>query len=118
MHQWKVMSVSYIHAPIPASEIEPWVTLDKAARSLVLLQQSRKLATSARQLRDNDARTVDVDLTQSGRQTYTCMAKQMAGLQSELFRGLDSGSIESMFVMFNRLETEAKGANSPPSQLR
>lgn len=119
-HQWKVMSVLYSMGPRPASEIEPWVTLDKAAISRAL-QQLRKLGYIKRHLRDTDARTVDIALTENGRQAYARMAKQMSRLQSELLCELDTDAVNMLFTSFDRLEAKLrrhmKSSGAKPSRL-
>jgi hypothetical protein len=84
-HQWKVMSVLYGVATMPAFEVAKYVTLDKAAISRAV-RQLLELGFAERALRQSDARRIDVSLTRKGRACYARMAAQIARLQETCSR--------------------------------
>ncbi|MDX3905625.1 MAG: MarR family winged helix-turn-helix transcriptional regulator [Pigmentiphaga sp.] len=103
LHQWKVMSVICRYAPIPASEIMRWVTLDKAAVSRAV----RKLQTRGlieRRLSDGDARVTHILPTRKGRDMNDRVASRIAKLQGELLASVDDAKVRAMFEAFDRIE--------------
>ena len=102
-HQWKVLSVLYAFEPMLASQVERWVTLDKAAISRAV-HQLRKLGLAERKVREADRRSLDVVLTRKGRDVYSDMARDMAQIQAKLFKDIDDDRIKSLFNLMNILE--------------
>lgn len=102
-NQWKVMSVLYHFAPMPASVILKWSTLDKATISRTIQSLSRQGLVS-RQLNASDARTVDVQLTARGRDKYARMGSRIKTLQERLFQDLSGREVQALFATLDRIE--------------
>jgi DNA-binding MarR family transcriptional regulator len=107
-HQWKVMSVLYGVATMPAFEVAKYVTLDKAAISRAV-RQLLELGFAERALRQSDARRIDVSLTRKGRACYARMAVQIARLQETLFAALGEKHKRALFGAIDALEAKLKG---------
>ncbi len=106
-NQWKVMSVLYHFAPLPASEILKWSTLDKAtiSRTIQMLLQQKLVS---RELNQSDARSVDVKLTAKGLEKYSRMGHKVTALQESLFEGLSAEDERTLFAMLDKVEQRLK----------
>ena len=102
-HQWKVLSVLYAHPPMPASDIQKWVTLDKAAISRAG-QQLQRLELIERKLHPSDGRAVNISLSERGRQMYARMAEDMSRLQTELLAGFGDKKTQLLFESLGEIE--------------
>lgn len=112
VHQWKVLSVLYHHAPMPAVEIERWVTLDKAAISRAVAQLLRA-GLVERQLRAADGRTADILLTDAGRGLSERISAATAALQDSLMQALPPGEQRRFFEALDELEAALRRADFP-----
>jgi DNA-binding MarR family transcriptional regulator len=106
-HQWKVLSVVCEFAPLLASGVERWVTLDKSAISrAVKALVEKRLVT--RRMRLDDARAVDLMPTAAGRACNRRIARQVTELQSALLTRLKKGDEQRLFATFDALERELR----------
>ncbi|AZG11189.1 MarR family transcriptional regulator [Pigmentiphaga sp. H8] len=106
-HQWKVLSVICSYAPMPASGIMQWVTLDKSAISRAV----RKLHTAGlieRRLSDSDARFSEILPTRKGRDSYRRMAESIQRLQASVLDGLPQEKVRDMFDAFSHMEAQLR----------
>lgn len=106
-HQWKVLSVICSYAPMPASGIMQWVTLDKSAISRAV----RKLHTAGlieRRLSDSDARFSEILPTRKGRDSYRRMAESIQRLQASVLDGLPEEKVRDMFDTFSHMEAQLR----------
>lgn len=106
-HQWKVLSVVCELAPLPASEVERWVTLDKSAisRAVKALVEGGLVS---RQLSAHDGRTIDLLPTAAGRACNGRIARQMKKFQADLLARLPKRDAERLFGVLDRLERELR----------
>ncbi|TFY98679.1 MarR family winged helix-turn-helix transcriptional regulator [Ramlibacter rhizophilus] len=107
-HQWKVLSVVCEFAPLAATEVERWVTLDKSAISrAVKALVERKLVT--RRANSDDSRSIDLLPTAAGRQCNGRIARKVGRVQGELLERLPKRDAERLFLVLDRLERELRG---------
>lgn len=101
---WKVLSVLYHKGPMPAVGVEAWVTLDKSAisRSVASLLQSGLVQ---RQLRSQDARSADIELTTAGVALSERLTAAMAALQDRLMQGLPRPDRQRLFEALDVVES-------------
>lgn len=111
--QWKVLSVLFHHAPMPAVDIELWVTLDKAAISRAVGQLLRAGLVD-RRLRADDARTADVLLTAQGRLVSECINEAMAALQDALMGEVLTEDARLFFDVLDKVEAALRRLGSLP----
>jgi DNA-binding MarR family transcriptional regulator len=114
-HQWKVMSVICNFAPIPASEVMRWVTLDKSAISRAV----RKLHTQGlieRKLSDSDARISHIMPTRKGRDMNKRLVEKIATLQTGLLSSITDTRVRAMFEAFDQLEGQLRERFSPTEE--
>lgn len=88
---------------MPATEVAKWVILDKAATSRSVAQLMR-LGLVKRQLRQEDARVVDVMPTEEGSRLYSRLASKMAVFQQELFKDLSELEVRNLFELIDYLD--------------
>lgn len=112
VQQWKVLSVLYHHAPMPAVEIERWVTLDKAAISRAVAQLLRA-GLVERRLRAGDGRTADILLTTAGQAVSDRITTATAALQDSLMQALPPGEQRRFFEALDELEAALRRADFP-----
>ncbi|MBL0419325.1 winged helix-turn-helix transcriptional regulator [Ramlibacter sp. AW1] len=106
-HQWKVLSVVCEFAPLAASEVERWVTLDKSAISRAVKSLvEKKLIT--RRVSAADGRTIDLLPTASGRTRNARIAQQVSQLQDALLERLPKRDTERLFAALDQLEQELR----------
>lgn len=104
-HQWKVLSVVCQFAPLQASEVERWVTLDKSAIS----RAAKSLADMellTREPNANDSRSIDLLPTPAGRACNARIARRVGKFQAALLERLPKRDAERLFIVFDVLERE------------
>lgn len=101
---WKVLSVLYHKGPMPAVGVEAWVTLDKSAisRSVANLLQAGLVQ---RQLRSQDARSADIELTTAGVAISERLTAATAALQDRLMQGLSRPDRQRFFEALDMVES-------------
>lgn len=101
---WKVLSVLYHKGPMPAVGVEAWVTLDKSAisRSVASLLRSGLVQ---RQLRSQDARSADIELTTAGVALSERLTAATAALQDRLMQGLPRPDRQRLFEALDVVES-------------
>ncbi|MFM1856386.1 MAG: hypothetical protein RLZ83_1695 [Pseudomonadota bacterium] len=112
VQQWKVLSVVFHHAPMPAVEIERWVTLDKAAISRAVAQLLRA-GLVERRLRATDGRRADILLTDSGRVLSERISAATAVLQDSLMQALPPAEQRRFFGALDAVEAALRLAEVP-----
>jgi DNA-binding MarR family transcriptional regulator len=115
-HEWKVLSVLNSFAPLPASEIARWVTLDRAAISRAV-RRLLELGLATRFLSENDGRTVDIIPTAHGTQTYLRMTKKMSALQESILADLTEQEIDEFFAKLDAIEHRVRERLGPSAHL-
>jgi DNA-binding MarR family transcriptional regulator len=107
IHQWKVMSVVCQFAPIPATEVQDWVTLDKSAisRAVRLLVEQDLIE---RQMHGTDGRAIDLVPSRQGKAVNARVVRKTSALQQLLLAGLPAATAEALFHAFDHIEGELR----------
>lgn len=119
MHQWKVLSILNSRAPMPATDIARWVTLDKASISRAV-KQLLALDLASRALHPQDARSVEVSLTPKGVRLYRRITARTAALQQRLLGRLPSAHVGILFACIDEIENrlrEDSEFSAPPDRV-
>lgn len=107
-HQWKVMSVLCHYAPLRASQIENFVTLDKSAISRNL--QALVAAGCVRRMPDPDhGKAAHVEPTPLGRRMHARIAHETMALQRTLLEPFTADEVNGLFRAIGILETRLDG---------
>jgi len=112
VQEWKVLSVVFHHGPLPAVEIEGWVTLDKSAISRAVAQLLQA-GLVKRRPRADDARAADILLTPAGRRLSRRITDKTEALQTRLLEAIPTADRQRLFDTLDALEAALR--QGPPA---
>ncbi len=106
-HQWKVMSVICQFAPIPATSMQAWLTLDKSAISRAVRSLVER-GLVERLMHGSDGRAVDLVPTRAGMAVNARIMRHITSLQKSLFASVPASDIDALFRTIDHLERELR----------